>query len=88
MAISLARLAGMEPDVASAETFGASDTSSGPRGGGAVLTVSSEDRRLWLQAGRWLGVAQGLEPMLDYLEANGCADPWVVFHDFEQVRGD
>jgi len=26
--------------------------------------------------------------MLDYLEANGCDDPWVVFHDFEQVRGD
>ena len=88
MAISLARLAGMEPDVASAETFGASDTSSGPRDGGAVLTVSSEDRRLWLQAGSWLGVAQGLGPMLDYLEANGCDDPWVVFHDFEQVRGD
>ena len=53
-----------------------------------MYEVTAEDRRLWLQLGSWLGVAQGLEPLLDYLGANDCDDPWVVFHDFDEVRGD
>jgi hypothetical protein len=88
MAVSLARLAGAAPDIAGDETFGAADTTGGPRDGGADVTVTAEDRRLRLQLGTWLGVAQGLGPLLDYLEVNGCDDPWVIFHDLEQVRRD
>ena len=74
--------------LAAAQRYGATEAAGYGRGGGAVYEVTAEDRRLRLQLGSWLGVAQGLEPLLDYLGANDCADPWVAFHDFDDVRGD
>lgn len=56
------------------------------RDGGASYEVLADGRRLWLMLGTWSGVAQGLGPLLDHLEAQGCEDPRLGFRDRSDVR--
>lgn len=43
---------------------------------------------LAIGTGTWVGIAEGLVPFVDYLAAHGCEEIRVVFHNFDDVRGD
>lgn len=70
------------------ELPGASARVDGSRDGSADYEVLVDGRRLWLTLGSWRGIAQGFGPFVGYLDANGCDDIQVVFHDAAVVRGD
>lgn len=77
-----------DPAGIEASAFGAADAVPFSRSGSAYYDVRAEGRRLWVTLGSWFGIAQGFGPFVRYLDANGCDDVQVVFHDYDDVRGD
>ncbi len=71
-----------------AQPCGASQAPISWRSGDALIEVSLEGQQLSLFLGRWLGIAEGLGPFVDYLAAAGCPDLEFAFLDFDDVRGD
>ena len=50
--------------------------------GGAATYAGLEDDQLSLSLSLFHGVAAGLGPLMDHLEANGCSDIRVAFADY------
>lgn len=84
MAATMAELTAAETDAAAIADASATSR----RDGSASYEVRAADRRLWVTLASWSGVAQGFGPFVGYLDANGCDDIRVVFHDDDDVRVD
>ena len=70
------------------ERYGPATANTPWQSGDAYFEVALQGRELALWSGIWSGIAEGLPSFMDSLTQSGCGEIRVVFHDFDDVRGD